>query len=453
MIVGGMHGNEPAGAAAAEVIRHWHIVKGKMLVIPSANVPALNAKKRLIPDLATNLSNLNRNFPRARQEEPPRGELATAIWELVVEYKPDWLLDLHEGFDFSRTNSRSVGSSLIVFPSPETDAVAKLMLDAVNATVPEARLRFMRRGMPVNGSLARAAGEHLKIPAMILETTSRQPFDKRSLQHQVMVARLMQHLEMLESPPASIRALEAAATQAATTTASSHFMPGVKVALYQGPGTSGKGPLNLLQRLNTGTNSSIVQVSPEEIRHGVLTNYDVVIFAGGSGSAQATALGDAGRDVVRQYIGICAGAYLATSGFSWGLKIINAQTVSSKWRRGVGEVKMELTETGRGILGERAGEFAVHYANGPIVKPANKPELPAYKCLAYFRTELAKNDSPPGVMVDSPAVIAAEYKRGRVVCISPHPEQTAGLDEIVPRVVKWVSAQKYPSRNPGGNVE
>jgi hypothetical protein len=84
----------------------------------------------------------------------------------------------------------------------------------------------------------------------------------------------------------------------------------------------------------------------------------------------------------------------------------------------------------------------VHYANGPIVKPAGKPDLPAYESLAYFRTELAKNDSPPGVMVDSPAVIAAEYKHGRVVCISPHPEQTAGLEDIVPRVVEWAFAGK-----------
>jgi len=132
------------------------------------------------------------------------------------------------------------------------------------------------------------------------------------------------------------------------------------------------------------------------------------------------------------------------------LNIINAQTVSPRWRRGVGEVTMELTETGWGILGEHKGEFDVHYANGPVVKPANKPDLPAYESLAYFRSELARNDSPPGVMIDSPAVIAAHYKCGRVVRISPHPEQTAGLEDVVPRVVKWVapsdsSAVKRPA--------
>jgi len=65
MIVGGVHGNEPAGANAAEVIRRYPITKGKLVVIPRANVTALAADKRLIPDLDTNLGNLNRNYPRA----------------------------------------------------------------------------------------------------------------------------------------------------------------------------------------------------------------------------------------------------------------------------------------------------------------------------------------------------------------------------------------------------
>ena len=76
MIVGGVHGNEPAGANAADVIRQWPVTKGRLVVVPRANVPALAANKRLIPNLDTNLSNLNRNYPRAGMDEGPRGELA-----------------------------------------------------------------------------------------------------------------------------------------------------------------------------------------------------------------------------------------------------------------------------------------------------------------------------------------------------------------------------------------
>lgn len=227
----------------------------------------------------------------------------------------------------------------------------------------------------------------------------------------------------------------------------------VRVALYRGPGTAGKGPPNLLRLLDDGRRSIITEVTPEEIRAGALTNFDVVIFAGGSASKQAEAIAEPGRAAVRQfvgngggYIGICAGAYLATSGFDWSLHLINARTVSPKWQRGVGEVLMELTPRGRKILGGRQDSLPVHYANGPIVKPADKPGLPAYETLACFRTELAKHGSPAGVMVDSPALFAAEFKRGRVLCISPHPEQTDGLEDFVHRSVAWVAAPRRPVR-------
>jgi predicted deacylase/putative intracellular protease/amidase len=421
MIVGGAHGNEPAGAAAAESIRHWPITMGKLVVLPRANVPGLDANKRLIPGLDADLRDLNRNYPRAGRQESARGELAQAIWAVALEHKPDWLLDLHEGYDFNQLNEKSVGSSVIAFQD-ERGKAAGLMLAAVNATIPEEKLKFTRRGPPIDGSLARAAGEHLKIPAMTLETTSRQDMAKRVNQHETMVRRLFEHAGLLGQRP-------------------------IRVALYKGPGTGGAGPPNLMKRLARPGISSIEEVSPEDIRSGALASYDVVIFAGGSASKQAEALEETGREAVRQfvgdgggYVGICAGAYLATSGFSWGLNLVNARTVSPKWRRGRGDVKMELTATGSSILGGQAGRVDVRYVNGPIVAPAGKEELPPFDTLAYFRTELAENDTPVGVMVNSPAIFSGAYNTGRVVCISPHPEQTDGLEEIVPRAVAWTAA-------------
>jgi putative intracellular protease/amidase len=438
MIVGGAHGNEPAGAAAAEIIRQWPISKGRVLTIPRANVPGLAARKRLIPNLDTNLNNLNRNYPRAWKDEPARGELATAIWELALKYKPDWLLDLHEGFDFHQRNNSSVGSSIIVYPNEQAKAAARLMLAAVNEDITDPGLRFVERDMPIDGSLARAGGEHLHIPSMTLETTSKQPMARRVQQHETMVRRLFQHLGLVGE---NLRA------------GPNHTEPVTRVALYKGPGTSGAGPSNLLAKLQHPPETTITSVTPAELASGILTNYDVVIFAGGSGSKQAGALGAPGRSAVRQfvasgggYIGICAGAYLATSGYSWGLNLINARTISSKWQRGRGDVKMELTKSGRKILGEREGVFDVLYANGPIVTPSAMDDLPAMEVLAWFRSELAENGTPAGIMVDSPAIFSASYKLGRVVCISPHPEQTKGLEEFIPRVVTWVSPQQQLKR-------
>jgi putative intracellular protease/amidase len=448
LIVGGVHGNEPAGAAAAESIRHWPLTRGKLVVVPRANVLALAANKRLTPGLSTNLSNLNRNYPRAGRTEPPRGELAQAIWNLALQHQPDFVLDLHEGFDFHQLNNKSVGSSIIASPASNSFAAADLMLAAVNRTIERPVLKFVRRDLPVDSSLARAAGEHLGVPGMTLETTWKYPLATRVRQHETMVHALLHQLNMITAdlPPPSVIP-EAGSSSPALVATPGKPDAQLRIALYAGPGTGGAGPPNLMERLNQPPTTSITRITPDEIRTGALTNYQVVIFAGGSASKQAEALAEDGREAVRQfvgagggYIGICAGAYLATSGFTWGLNLVNAKTVSPQWRRGRGDVRMELTQAGRAILGERTGLFDVLYVNGPIVATANLDSLPAFEPLAYFRTELAENDTPVGVMVDSPAILAGGFRQGRVVCISPHPEQTDGLEDLVPRAAVWVAA-------------
>jgi len=220
----------------------------------------------------------------------------------------------------------------------------------------------------------------------------------------------------------------------------------IRVALYKGPGTGGEGPPNLKKYLNSPPETSITEVSPEEIQHGILKYFDVVIFAGGSGSKEAEAIGEIGRSNVIQfvsngggYVGICAGAYLATSGYPWSLHLLNVKTVSPKWQRGRSTLKLELTARGREILGRTETNLNVIYHNGPVVKEAGLDTLPPFEPLAYFRTEVASNNTPVGVMINSPAIIAAPFKKGRVVFVSPHPEQTKDLDGIIPHAVLWVA--------------
>jgi len=220
----------------------------------------------------------------------------------------------------------------------------------------------------------------------------------------------------------------------------------IRIALYKGPGTGGKGPPELIKAFGQGNAAtSITEITPAEIRAGALSNYDVVIFAGGSGSQEAKAIGEGGCEQVRQfvgdgggYIGICAGAYLATAGYPWSLHIINAHTLSPKWQRGRAVLKMELTQEGEKIMGGPK-DLEVLYHQGPIVGPAGATNLPSYEPLAYFRTEVASNDTPKGIMINSPAIFAGTYQKGHVICISPHPEQTAGLEYIVPKALHWVT--------------
>ncbi len=221
----------------------------------------------------------------------------------------------------------------------------------------------------------------------------------------------------------------------------------IRVALYDDEGAFGKGVPRVTEILGQAGNFQVTIFKAADLP-GALQEKDVVIFTGGSGSKQGNAIGEAGRAEVQRfvragggYLGICGGAYLACSKFSWGLGLLDAQTVSPKWKRGEGQVQIEITPAGQSLTSLPAEQRGIRYANGPIIKPAGRTDLAPYEPLAIFRTELAENGSPVGAMVNTPAILQSRFGQGRVIISSPHPEQTPGLDVAVERAVRWVAGR------------
>ncbi|HCU86914.1 MAG TPA: hypothetical protein DGP39_05245, partial [Verrucomicrobiales bacterium] len=135
VITGGVHGNEPAGARAAEQIRHWSIKRGRLIVIPRVNDPGLQDGTRFLPGEPPQRRDLNRQFPKTKAPNEAQGVLGQAVWKFISEQKPDWVIDLHEGYDFHQINSKSVGSSIIDAKGDEANVVVPKMLAAVNASI------------------------------------------------------------------------------------------------------------------------------------------------------------------------------------------------------------------------------------------------------------------------------------------------------------------------------
>jgi len=431
MITAGIHGNEPAGPRAAEQIRHWTLKRGKLIIVPQANRPALKENTRNVPEVPEEIGNLNRNFPK-NENEKPKCPLSTALWELAESRRPDWLLDLHEGIDFAQT-STSVGSSIIAGNSPEAKRQAQNMLDSVNCTITESQKEFLLKSQPVKGSLARAASELLPTSALILETTRKdQPLSLRIRQHRIMVHRFLTDLGMISS---GVDTLIGTAAQDGQ----------IRAAIYDAGGVGDKGPPSLEKDLETISNIVIRRIGAFEITGGALDQFDVLIVPGGSGSKQAGALGIEGRNAVADfirngggYVGFCGGAYLAANNYTWSLKIVDADVIDRKhWKRGTGDVKIELTAKGRRILNDNCNPIDIYYANGPILQAGEDANIPDFKPLAFYRTEINTNNAPPGIMKDTPAIIAGEFGQGRVICSSPHPEYTDGLEHLVRNAVRW----------------
>jgi len=219
----------------------------------------------------------------------------------------------------------------------------------------------------------------------------------------------------------------------------------IRVAVYDDTGASHNITF-LLQVLGEHRDLRVDRVKAEAIRAGCLADYDVLIQPGGSGSRQGKTLGEEGREQIRSfvrkgggYLGICAGAYLASSDYTWSLHILDARVVDKQhWARGTGPVDVALTPRGRDLLGVRTERPAIQYYQGPLLAPADDPKLPDYEVLGRFDSEIAKKGAPTGVMKGTTAIAAAPYEAGRVLCISPHPERTDNLHDMVYRAILWV---------------
>lgn len=225
----------------------------------------------------------------------------------------------------------------------------------------------------------------------------------------------------------------------------------IRVAVYQGPG-AGPSRNNLITVLDAAKGAGSLQVSPvtpAAIREGKLKDFDVLIHPGGSGGGQGRALEAPGREAVREFvrkgggfIGICAGAYLATDDYEWSLGLIEARVIDRKhWARGNGTVKVELSPAAKDFFGAGADPISIHYAQGPLLgrREWDNPGAPEYESLGLYRTEIAKKGAPEGIMAGTSAIVRTAFEQGRVFVFSPHPEMTEGLGFMVERAVNWVA--------------
>lgn len=223
----------------------------------------------------------------------------------------------------------------------------------------------------------------------------------------------------------------------------------IRVAIYADEGASKKGSPLVQKCLPVSEGFEIKTLTAEEIWDGALDKFDVLIQPGGSGSAQAKTLGAEGRKRVKQFvadgggfIGICAGAYLASAEYSWSLGLLDAHVIDSEhWARGQGDVELSISKVGRSALGIDEEHCPIRYNQGPLLGPGGKDDINDYELLASFETEVVKNGAPAGIMKGTAAIARGTFGKGRVECFSPHPEKTPGRETFLQAAVRWVAKE------------
>ncbi|MGS0764483.1 M99 family carboxypeptidase catalytic domain-containing protein [Syntrophomonas curvata] len=193
MIVGGVHGNEPAGYIAAGKMIDTEIKKGTLLVIPRANRLAIEHKTRYYGGHG----DLNRDFPQGKNESAD-GTLSRAIWAAVKKYNVDYLMDMHEGYDYYKNKSTgSVGQSLIYYPNSYLKPKVSSIVNTLNGKISTNYKEFSLLQYPVKGSLARASAQYLGTKSFILETCTKVSLSTRVGYHQQAASILLEKLYML----------------------------------------------------------------------------------------------------------------------------------------------------------------------------------------------------------------------------------------------------------------
>ena len=212
----------------------------------------------------------------------------------------------------------------------------------------------------------------------------------------------------------------------------------------------------VVQRLYDEGSFNLIHITTNDILSGKLTidNYDILLVPGGyapnyssalrgcsSGSDSEEDYDDDGDDdyiskgekqIIKYvesggaFVGICAGAYF---GSNFGLGLVDVDVVDiENWARGMSQrCWLKYTEEGQEIMigtsDTEIDNFVVRYANGPLLSINEGSNAMA---IAIFQSDFAKKKAMhPGVMADSPAIIISdgdEKRKGRVVLISPHPE-------------------------------
>lgn len=171
VVIGGLHGDEPAGYLAARQLRNWTVTRGKLVLVPDANRVAIEAKARFVG------RNMNRLFPGKNGGDAMQ-QLATQIWDLMRDSKPDLVLTLHESRGFHLDDPKRYGQTFTYdFPAlrPRFERVAA----RVNEGIPVRKQRFLQFIDPFPTCPTYAAWKYLRAPATSVETAKPLPLSRR----------------------------------------------------------------------------------------------------------------------------------------------------------------------------------------------------------------------------------------------------------------------------------
>lgn len=225
----------------------------------------------------------------------------------------------------------------------------------------------------------------------------------------------------------------------------------IRCALFIDDGTEASEFVKEFRR-NSDAEILYQKIDSDDLGNGILKDFDVLVMPGGSATTEGITMGPEAREEIRRfvrkggiYLGVCAGAFLASREKDVYLGMLPLRTLDEDhWLRTTGTPLMdvELTPPGMEVFGFTTKNVKITYECGPIFgKPFERPD-DTFTPLGYFRTEVVAPGGTPGLMIGAPAGILSRYGRGSVLVLSPHPEETPGMKQVELQAIRWLYAHR-----------
>ncbi len=225
----------------------------------------------------------------------------------------------------------------------------------------------------------------------------------------------------------------------------------LKVGVFNGNGASPVCVIETMEALKIDAGIEPREISAADIMNGQLDKMDVLIFPGGSGSKEFNNMGQEAADIVKDFgqkkdkglVGICAGGYLMASTPTYpNLNILKTPHTRKYYDRGRGLISFHLNDAGKKIFYELKNTDSIHvqYYDGPIFGQAENSDL---KVLGEVNSDIATHKGyPHDFTPGKPAFFTKDFGAGKVFISVGHPEATAGMRWMVPRMARYVANKK-----------
>ncbi len=200
LMIGGTHGNEPAGTVWIEYFMKHHpmITRGKIIMVPRLNKLGLLLNQRYVFHNIN--TDLNRNYPIKDGEEGK--DMINKEMVRLIEHA-DFIIDFHEGWGFNRIDKISMSSGLYPSGTNKSVKIGNELLKGINQTIKDSKKHFIIdyiENSDLTLNTLRNHANYKKKNYILVETSGQndiQPLELRVNQNKYITMFILSKLKML----------------------------------------------------------------------------------------------------------------------------------------------------------------------------------------------------------------------------------------------------------------